>query len=213
MGKFGRLLAFLCVNKKKAACAKAASKVPCLAVFVPSHFMTTTTPLAQLEPAVSSLGYVFGFEDIKPRMLAKHLTLNEVLPPEEHGETASWDDWLTRIKAVALKQQKELKAPANSGEDDLPQEWWDDYWTVRRIYGVLLLPEEVREATHKMLFGAVTATPSWVALAAMGDALFTEDWKWNGCELRRLYQEAERLETENTRKVEAINQLLSVLEE
>jgi hypothetical protein len=213
VGKFAGVLAFLCVNKKKAAFPEAASKVPCLAVFIPSYFMTTTADLARLEPAVDQLRDGFRLEDIKPRMLPKGVTLCEVLPPEESGETAPWDDWRDHFQAVALQQSEALKDTGNALDDEPSDEWWNDYWEARRIFGLLSLPEEIRQAAHKMLFGAVTATPSWVALAAMGDALFTEDWKWKGCALRRLYQKAERLETQNTRKVEAINQLLTVLEE
>lgn len=215
MGKFGGLLAFLCVNKKKAACAKAASKVPFLAVFVPSYFMAPTTLLAQPEPAVDQLRDGFRLEDIKPRMLPKGVTLCEVLPPEERGETAPWDDWRDHFQTVALQQREALKATGNALDDEPSDEWWNDYWEARRIFGLLSLPEEIRQATHKMLFAEVTANPSWVALQAMAEALFTHDWDWNGVhsEVWRLYRKAERLADESTRKVEALNQLLSVLEE
>lgn len=193
MGKFGELLAFLCVNKKKAACAKAASKVPLLALFGPSHFMTPTTLLAQLEPAVDQLLDGFRLEDIKPRMLPQGGTLCGVLRPEERGETASWDDWRDHFQAVALQQREALNATGNSLDDEVADEWRKDYREARRIFGLLSLPEEILQATHKMLFAEVTATPSWVAPQAMTEALFTHDWDWNGVhsEVWRLYRKAE----------------------
>ena len=215
MGKFAGLLAILCVSKKKAASPKAAPKVPCLAVFIPSYHMTPTTFLAQLEPAIDQLRDGFRLEDINPRILHKGLTLCAALQPEERGKTAPWDDWRDHFQAIALQQRDALKTAGDSLCDEPPDEWWNDLWEARRIFGLLSLPEEIRQATHKMLFGEVTSKPSLVALKAMAEALFTNDWDWNGThsEVWSLYRKAERLEEESTRKVDAINQLLSVLEE
>ena len=211
MGKFAGLLAILCVSKKKAASPKAAPKVPCLAVFIPSYLMTPTTFLAQLEPAIDQLRDGYRLEDINPRMLPKGLTLCEVLPPEERGKTAPWDDWRDHFQAIALQQREELKTAGDIDE----VEWWNDYWEARRIFALLTLPKDVRQAIHRMLFGAVTLMPSWGALQAMAAAVFTPDWKWNdsSSELRRLYRKAERLEQERRRKTAALNELLAVPEE
>ena len=147
--------------------------------------------------------------DIQPLMLEKHLTLNSVFPEEERGESAPWDHWSEHLQHQAIQGWDHYKACGA----DCTQEDLDAYWMPRGLYAVTMLPKEVRDAAHKMLFGSPTTSPSYGALVAIKTALFPftgdGDIEW----LRDLYRQANREHKEKQRRVDQLNALLAVLEE
>jgi len=149
----------------------------------------------------------FGLSQIEPLMLEKHLTLNSVFPQEERGESAPWDRWSEYLKEQTYKAWEDLYA---SG-DDLTEEQGDIYWNSRVLYAVTKLPKPVRDATHMMLFGHTTASPSYGALNAIRAALFSNwgDTSW----LRGLYRKARHEHQEQQRRIDQLNTLVAVLEE
>ena len=171
--------------------------------------MTSISSSAPVEQQKVDLTVGLRLSDIQPLMLDKHLTLNSAFPEEERGESAPWDHWSERLQHQASKGWDHYKACG----DDCTQEDLDAYWTPKALYAVTILPKEVRDAAHKMLFGSPTTSPSYGALVAIKTALFPHrgdgDIEW----LRDLYRQADRQHREKQRRVNQLNALLAVLEE
>lgn len=171
--------------------------------------MTTSAlnALAGTEQDRPDLTAGFGIGDIRPLMLEKDITLNGVFPEDARGESAPWEHWSHYLKQQAYEGWEALQGCG----DDFSEEQLEAYWTPRLLYAVTMLPAQVRDATHKMLFGCATANPTIGALRAMETALFPH--RVNDSWLRELYRKAACEHKAHQHQVARLNALLAVLEE